>query len=46
LSRHIMSALSYGGRTLGRSQIENRGLTNAVIASRIIKVYSALVLNQ
>ena len=46
LSRNILSALSYNGRTQGRLQIEKRGLTNAEIASRIINVYSALVLNQ
>jgi glycosyltransferase involved in cell wall biosynthesis len=46
LSRNILSALSFNGRTQGRSQIEKRGLTNAIVASRIINVYSALVLNQ
>ena len=43
LARSIQDALNYGGRTNGRQAIEKNGLSNDVIAARIISVYENLL---
>lgn len=45
LAHTILSAFSYKNRTQGRSLIEKSGLTNSIIANRIIDVYSDLLSN-
>ena len=42
LARSIQDALNYGVRTNGRQAIEKNGLSNDVIAARIISVYENL----
>lgn len=43
LARPIRHALDFGGRTDGRQVIENNGLSNDIIAARIISVYKSLL---
>ena len=43
LARSIRRALDFGGRTNGRQVIGNNGLSNDVIAARIISVYENLL---
>ena len=43
LARSIRKALDFGGRTNGRQVIEKNGLSNDVIAARIISVYKNLL---
>lgn len=43
LARSIRQALDFGGRTSGRQVIEKNGLSNDVIAARIISVYEHLL---
>lgn len=43
LARSIRQALDFGGRTNGRQVIEKNGLSNDVIAARIISVYENLL---
>lgn len=43
LASSIKRALDFGGRTNGRQVIENDGLSNDVIAARIISVYEHLL---
>jgi glycosyltransferase involved in cell wall biosynthesis len=43
LAHCIKKALNYGGRTNGRQSIEKNGLSNDVIAARIISVYESLL---
>lgn len=42
LASCIKKALAYNGRTLGRDSVENNGLLNEFIASRIISIYKSL----
>ena len=39
----IKKALAYNGRTQGRKSIEHNGLSNDVIAARIISIYEKLI---
>lgn len=43
IARSIRDALNYDGRTNGRQAIEKNGLSNDVIAARIISVYKSLL---
>lgn len=43
IARSINQALDYGGRTNGRQAIEKNGLSNDVIAARVISVYENLL---
>ncbi len=43
LARSIKMAMDFGGRTEGRQVIKNNGLSNDVIAARIISVYENLL---
>jgi len=43
IARSIKQALDFGGRTAGRQVIEQNGLSNDVIAARIISVYKSLL---
>lgn len=43
IARSIKKALDFGGRTNGRQAIEKNGLSNDVIAARIISVYENLL---
>lgn len=43
IARFIKTALDFGGRTNGRLAIEKNGLSNDVIAARIISVYENLL---
>ena len=42
LATALKSALNFGRRTLGRTRILNRGLTNDRIAARLIDIYQSL----
>ena len=43
LARSIQDALNYDGRTKGRQAIEKNGLSNDVVAARIVSVYKNLL---
>ena len=43
LARSIQDALNYDGRTKGRQTIEKNGLSNDVVAARIVSVYKNLL---
>ena len=44
LAESVREALSHEGRTPGRAVIEKNGLSNEVIATRIVSVYENMVL--
>lgn len=43
LASSIKSALAHGGRTSGRVVIEENGLSNDVVAARIVSIYEKLI---